>query len=218
MRTVILLFPLLLTCIPLCVSDFKLLPQGDGITLAVCKITIGNDSYFSSTVPYLKRGQDGRVFEFVNAWDELGPGFHGDHYPDTNLLFATLTIRGDKSADLEENLICFATLYNDTVMQYPLLMEERESYLCHTNRRNIVIAASVPTTILILSGIVIAIIFGYRCRKRKQSYQIDVSHKQHSPASSYHTARHDMSMEVIQTEVEDIQDAQESEKTKYWTK
>lgn len=228
MRTVLLLVLLLLTAIDTCVSDFKLLPLGDDIAVAICKITAGNDSYFSSTVPYLKKGKDGQPFEFVDAWDELGSGFHGDHYPDTSnptLLYATLSIRDYTSADLEEKLFCSATLNNDSVIQYPLVLEERRKYsLCHLNWsdiRLIVVVGVVLLITVVLLGIVITVTVVCIYRKRfTRSYQVeDEFQKQQSPVSSYHTAGHDISLEIIRTEVEDTQEnVQESEKTKYWTK
>ena len=231
MRTILHLILLLLTCIPACVSDFKLVPQGDGIALATCKISAQDDSHFSSTIPYLKRGRDGRAFEFVNARNELGPGFHGDHYPDPSnltLLIATLTIRGYTSAEMVENLICFATLSNDTEIQFPLLLEEPgNNSLCDPENRETIpyvipwkeigiTAVVVVLAVLIPSVIVLIAVFVYRqMKKRKRSYQLeDVTQKQQSPESSYHTAGHDISLDVIQTE-DTQENVQESDKNKF---
>ena len=178
-------------------SDFKLVPQGDGIALAICKIAVRNDSYFSSTIPYLKRGRDGRAFEFIDARNELGPGFQGDHSPDPSnptLLFAILTIRDYTSAKMLENLICSATLSNDndTEIQYSLLLEEPgNNSLCDPKNREtipyvtpwkeigitvVVVLLAIPVVVLLLSipfGIFLTAVFVYRyIKRRKQSYRL----------------------------------------------
>ena len=230
MRTILHLILLLLTCIPACVSDFKLVPQGDGIAIATCKITAQNGFHFSSTIPYLKRGKDGRAFEFIDARNELGPGFHGDHSADpsnSTILLATLTIRGYTTAEMVEDLICFATLSNDTEIQFPLLLEEPgNNSLRHPENREIspcviilvigIIAVVVVLVVLIPSVIVLIAVFVYKyIKRRKRSYQLeDVTQKQQSPESSYHTAGHDISLDVIQTE-DTQENVQESDRTKF---
>ena len=212
---------LLLAFIHISLSDFIISPLGNGIAKGDCILIALGDAKFTSTIPYFKIGEDGAAFDVLTVREMLGDQYHGDYFPDVlnaTVLFASLTIRGYTRAVLYLDLFCCATLQdgNDTVIQFPLKLEEenQEESPPPPPQQNITVIVVLVIVIiclicvsLLLQVVCLVVYLGCKLFKlKKKSKQVkDVSYHsmlsdEQDLESSSNTPIQDISIGVNQTE------------------
>ncbi|KAI6656768.1 hypothetical protein LOD99_16071 [Oopsacas minuta] len=139
-------------------SEFTLTLQENEIATAFCLLTGQDDVSFAKTIPELKIGKNGKIFQFTNARPEIGDRFNGFHTPDEHNameLIGMLTIRDYSSSDLELGLICQQILNNDTLIQLPLTLDSKYSTLSSSPTHPVTTPPPPTTTLQCDNGTVL---------------------------------------------------------------